>query len=53
MKVQQQKTNDNHGGLQNANFVAWRVAKAQKRMHDREITRAYNLRARQRPETKH
>ena len=52
MKTQQKQTNDN-SGLQNANFLTWRVAQAKKRQHDKEITRAYNLRARQRPETKH
>ena len=52
MKNQMQQTNDNTG-LKNANFTVWRVAQAKKRQHDREITRAYNLRSRQRPETKH
>lgn len=52
MKTLQKQTNDNNG-LKNANFVAWRVARAQKRMHDHEISRAYNLRARERSETRH
>lgn len=52
MKTTQKQTNDNNG-LKSANFVVWRLARAQQRMHEREISRAYNLRARQRPETKH
>lgn len=52
MKIEQERTTNDNPSLKGS-YLAWRVAKAKKRMHDREITRAYNLRARQRPETKH
>jgi hypothetical protein len=52
MKAQQKQTNDNRD-IPCADFMVWRVTKAKQREHDREITHAYNLRVRQRPETRH
>lgn len=40
-------------GLKNADYLVWRVLRDRKDQHDREITRQYNLRATQRPETRH
>lgn len=44
---------DQHRDLANADYMVWRVNKGKKNMRDNQITRAYNMRARQRPETRH
>ena len=41
------------GELKNTDFLVWAVSRDKKLQHDREITRLYNRRARQTPETKH
>jgi|GEM_PF-5104169 len=52
MRETQKQMNDNNG-LKNTNFAVWRVQKVKKRLHDQDISRAYNARVRQRPDTKH
>lgn len=39
--------------LKNTDILVWRVMRDRRQAHDREITKLYNTRARERPETRH
>ena len=45
--------NDTSTGLKNTNYLVWKITRERGRQHDRDITKLYNSRARQRPETRH
>lgn len=53
MKRSDRHSDMSHPELQSADFVVWRVSKGKQQMRDNRITRAYNMRDRLRPETRH
>lgn len=53
MKRSDQHTSPPDHELHSADFVVWRVTRGKQEMRDSRITRAYNMRNRLRPETRH
>ncbi len=45
--------NDAGTELKNANYLVWKITRERGCQHDRDITKLYNQRARERPGTRH